>query len=382
MKKKILSIAIVLTIVLSNLIMPHSNAVDSPDLPTGGAYKLSSITASAFNAGDTISIPFYVDDITATGGLVGLDLEIWYDSTVLEPVTTGTGATLSITSSADTINSTSGSSSCNWWASGRVITGTGSDSLCVITMLEDNGNFPVTQDSVIRVTVSFKALKNCTSGNLLAYTIAATGTNSNTDSVNGSGVAIYVKAAATPKPTATPTATPTQAPTPTPSPTPTPKPKAQISGSIICSGDSAVNTKVELLKSGSVIKSLNASGENPTYKLTDVDEGSYIIRVSKTKHCPREYTVNVGTVDVTQDIEIWLYGDVNHDGVTDQKDATQILRYSSGSLSSIFDKSDANTEYRLAVGKVTSDDLVDQKDATQILRYSSGTMTSVFDNMS
>ncbi len=69
-------------------------------------------------------------------------------------------------------------------------------------------------------------------------------------------------------------------------------------------------------------------------------------------------------------------GDVNGDGATDAKDATQILRYANGK-SSAFDQMDEAKMF--ASADVNADKAVDAKDATQILRYVNG-KTSVFDN--
>ena len=117
------------------------------------------------------------------------------------------------------------------------------------------------------------------------------------------------------------------------------------------------------------------------YEIPDVAAGTYTMTVSKSKHVTREYTVTVGAENVTQDVEIWLLGDVTGDGVVDISDATQIKRKYNGKTS-IFGSADAETEtYRLIVANVySSDDSIDITDAAQIKRYYNG-KSSIFDSI-
>ena len=50
------------------------------------------------------------------------------------------------------------------------------------------------------------------------------------------------------------------------------------------------------------------------YSITGIDAGTYTIKASGGKYAPREYTVEIGSVDVTQDVELNPYGDLNSDG--------------------------------------------------------------------
>ena len=105
------------------------------------------------------------------------------------------------------------------------------------------------------------------------------------------------------------------------------------------------------------------------------------MKVKKTKHATREYTITVGSSAVTKNVEIWLYGDVNGDGMVNMTDATQIKRKYNGKTS-IFGSSDAETEaYRLLVANVySSDGVVNSTDATQIERFYNG-KSSIFDSL-
>ena len=84
--------------------------------------------------------------------------------------------------------------------------------------------------------------------------------------------------------------------------------------------------------------------------------------------------------DMTYDIgdwNLWLYGDVTHDGAIGAEDATQILRYIVGKPSVI--TSTTCDEYKIANVTVDTDTVVNVRDATQILRKACG-KNSVFDN--
>ena len=106
------------------------------------------------------------------------------------------------------------------------------------------------------------------------------------------------------------------------------------------------------------------------YAFSDVPSGTYTMKVMKTKHATREYTITVGTEALIQDVEIWLYGDVNRDGKVDNKDSTQINRYSVNKASIFGSGSEEDKAYRLIVANINNDLKVDNKDSTQINRYS------------
>ena len=63
------------------------------------------------------------------------------------------------------------------------------------------------------------------------------------------------------------------------------------------------------------------------YKFSNVAAGTYTLKVMKENHVTREYTVVVGTDDVTQDVEIYLKGDADGDGIVSISDVTALLDY-------------------------------------------------------
>ena len=109
-----------------------------------------------------------------------------------------------------------------------------------------------------------------------------------------------------------------------------------------------------------------------TYKLVILKPGKYVPKIV-------EITVGDSKLDVGQQ-KLWLYGDVNYDGLVMSTDATQINRYFNNK-SSVFDTGDEQTKAdRLAAADVNNDGFVMSTDATQINRYFNN-KASVFDLM-
>ena len=108
------------------------------------------------------------------------------------------------------------------------------------------------------------------------------------------------------------------------------------------------------------------------YDIPEVAAGTYTVQVSKKNHITREYTVTVGGDVKTLNVEIWLSGDVNADGIIDMTDAMQINRKFNGKTS-VFDKGDSETKaYRLKVANIYSDNSIDTTDSGQLQRHYNG----------
>ena len=160
----------------------------------------------------------------------------------------------------------------------------------------------------------------------------------------------------------------------------TPDPGISLSGVVTSFGGETEDVTLQLIPGGETEPAYTATvqGNSASYTIKNVEAGSYTLRVSKTMHTAREYTVIVGTSDVTQNAEILLYGDVTGDGLVNSADATQINRYFSGKSSVITDGDSETQAYRLLVANVYSkDNTINATDATQIKRHFSG-KSSVF----
>jgi len=132
-----------------------------------------------------------------------------------------------------------------------------------------------------------------------------------------------------------------------------------ISGSVKTYGDETANVTIELWEDTEVIKTVNVTGNDQTYSISDVVSGIYTIRVSKSGHCTKEYDVVVSDSDVTQDLELWMYGDANHDGKIDTNDSVAILRYVVGYEA---------TNFYAETADINGDGTVDTNDSVSILR--------------
>ncbi|MGM9600946.1 MAG: leucine-rich repeat protein [Faecousia sp.] len=152
-----------------------------------------------------------------------------------------------------------------------------------------------------------------------------------------------------------------------------------VSGTVTSFGGETEDVTIQLIKDGETepAYTVTVQGKSAAYSITGVAPGTYTMKVSKTKHAAREYTITVASDDVTQDAQILLYGDVTGDGLVNSADATQINRYFSGK-SSVIASGDSVDGYRLLVADVYSTDhTVNATDATQIKRHFSG-KSSVF----
>lgn len=101
------------------------------------------------------------------------------------------------------------------------------------------------------------------------------------------------------------------------------------------------------------------------YAFSDVPTGTYTMKVMKKNHVTREYTVTVSTEKVTQDVEIWLLGDVNGDGMINAKDKKVIYNH-------INDSSKELTGYTFDVGDVNGDGTINAKDKKLIYNHING----------
>jgi len=123
--------------------------------------------------------------------------------------------------------------------------------------------------------------------------------------------------------------------------------------------------------------------QSQSFNFEEVADGTYKLAIFKPgKYVPKivEVTVDGADIDLDQQ-KLWLYGDVNGDGVVNANDITQIKRFIA-TKSSIFDSGDFDDRFAAAnVTKLTSgDDVVNANDITQIKRYIA-TKSSAFDKM-
>ena len=97
---------------------------------------------------------------------------------------------------------------------------------------------------------------------------------------------------------------------------------AIVSGTVTSFNSDTDDITIELFAEGSTSADYTdtVKGNTAEYFIVGVAEGTYTMRVTKASHVTCEYTIVVGTDDVTQDVELKLYADTNFDGEIDVED--------------------------------------------------------------
>lgn len=119
-----------------------------------------------------------------------------------------------------------------------------------------------------------------------------------------------------------------------------------------------------------------------TISLHNVEPGKYNLAV----YVPGSYVIRTEYLSFSDDANIgerhmWLYGDVDDNGLVDARDATQVYRQASD-LQSVFGSTtlSATETMRLRASDVNLDGFYNEEDAQQILNYSQK-LPSSFDNI-
>ena len=95
-----------------------------------------------------------------------------------------------------------------------------------------------------------------------------------------------------------------------------------------------------------------------TYTFQNIPAGEYTLEVSKKGHATREYTVTITDGAATQDVEIYLLGDINMSGVVEQADWIILRQHLLGNLTGEY----ALNDYQLCLADVDEDETVKQAD--------------------
>lgn len=110
-----------------------------------------------------------------------------------------------------------------------------------------------------------------------------------------------------------------------------------VSGTITSYGDADESVTVTLLQDATVIGSTQvlpgAVGSAPysaTYSFDTVPAGTYTLKVEKKGHAPFTKEITVDDSNVTEDVTVYLIGDVDGNGKVEQKDSMILSRYFAG----------------------------------------------------
>ena len=100
-----------------------------------------------------------------------------------------------------------------------------------------------------------------------------------------------------------------------------------LSGNIT-TGTEGVTTLTLTGANGTVTTTV--SGKTGTYSFANVAPGTYTLVVTKANHVTGEYTVTVGSTDLTQDVKICMLGDVDGNGKINVGDISKLLAHVRG----------------------------------------------------
>lgn len=125
---------------------------------------------------------------------------------------------------------------------------------------------------------------------------------------------------------------------------------------------------IQLTESGAAEASYEAvvKGNTASYSIADVPAGTYTMKVMKKNHVIREYTVTVGSADVTQNVKIHLLGDIDGNGTVTTMDFMRANSHARGVT--------LLTDYALKCADVVgTDGKVTTMDAMRINAHARGT---------
>ena len=137
-----------------------------------------------------------------------------------------------------------------------------------------------------------------------------------------------------------------------------------VSGIITSFGSAGESVTVTLTKQGETSPAFTdtVTGNSAAYSFPTVPAGEYTLKVEKTGHAPFTKGITVGNSNVTENVTIYLIGDVNRDGKIDANDMQRIYAHISGE----------NVFSDLAQGDVNGDGKVDANDMQRIYAHISG----------
>ena len=139
------------------------------------------------------------------------------------------------------------------------------------------------------------------------------------------------------------------------------------------SGDSASKVvTIELILEGQTEAAYSfvsdGTADSGTWSIEGVAPGTYTVKVSKEDHVTREYDLTVGEENVTDmNVEIWLLGDMNGDGLANAVDYGNVLRQVKFSDQPIL------TDYNRQCADIDADGDIDFWDYLNILWHMKGT---------
>lgn len=138
----------------------------------------------------------------------------------------------------------------------------------------------------------------------------------------------------------------------------------EVSGTVTSYGSDSENVTVQLIETDLTEPAYEVivSGNSANYSFPTVPAGMYTLKVMKKGHAPFTKEITIGDSNVTENVTIYLIGDVNGDGAITADDLTALARHVA-KISIITDTA------ALARCDVTKDGSVTADDLTMLARY-------------
>lgn len=131
-----------------------------------------------------------------------------------------------------------------------------------------------------------------------------------------------------------------------------------VSGTVKSYGGETENVTVTLTPENGTPMTTVVTGNSVAYKFENVSAGTYTLKVEKKGHAPRTESITVGDGNVTKDVTVYQYGDVNRNGTVTVLDASWIRQHLVGKKT--FD------EYQLQLADVNKSGNISVLDASWI----------------
>lgn len=131
-----------------------------------------------------------------------------------------------------------------------------------------------------------------------------------------------------------------------------------VSGTVKSYGGETENVTVTLTPENGTPMTTVVTGNSAAYKFENVSAGTYTLKVEKKGHAPWTESITVGDGNVTKDVTVYQYGDVNRNGTVTVLDASWIRQHLVGKKT--FD------EYQLQLADVNKSGNISVLDASWI----------------
>jgi len=151
-----------------------------------------------------------------------------------------------------------------------------------------------------------------------------------------------------------------------------------VSGTIKSYGGETENVTVTLTPENGTPMTTVVTGNSAAYKFENISAGTYTLKVMKKGHAPWTEEITIGDGNVTKDVTVYLWGDVNRDGKVTAADAQEIQR-NAAKLSSAYD-TEPNKSYWILRADVNRDGKVTAADAQEIQR-NAAKLSSAIDSL-